>query len=240
MGVTMVSNLRVALIGLVVGVGCGGAQGTSPHDMSAAEHEAAAREEESSSATHAGQYDPTASEAPAPCSPKSVCWTARRNPTQRHRDDAEAHRDLAARHREAARSLRDAEARACVGIDDEDRDLSPFYFREDIAAVDTLRETESERTGKSSLVRTVGARVVFRAVPGLTAEWLQRSIECHAARAAVVGHEDPTMSYCPAAVKGVRVSVASTGSGFAVELRGTSPASIDEIVRRANALVPAP
>jgi hypothetical protein len=233
----MVRNLSLVVLGGVLAVGCGGAQGTAPHDMSAAQHEAAAEQEEAASAAHDAQYDPNVSTSPAPCPPKSVCWTARRNPTQLHRDDAAAHRDLAARHREAGQALRQAEARACVGIDDEDRDVSPFYFREDIASVEPLRETDHERSGKSNLVRTVGVRVVFRAVPGLTAEWLQRSIECHSARAAVVGHDDPKMSYCPAAVKGARVSVSSTGGGFAAELRGADQASIDEIVRRGNALL---
>jgi hypothetical protein len=235
----MLRNLSWVLVGVVLGVGCGGAQGTAPHDMSAAEHEAAAEQEEATSASHEAQYDPDVTAAPAACRPKSVCWTARRNPTQVHRDDAAAHRALAARHREAGQALREAEARACVGIDDDDRDLSPFYFREDIASVGPLKEADHERSGKANLVRTVGVRVVFRAVPGLTAEWLQRSIDCHAARAAVVGHDDPKMAYCPAAVKGVRVSVTSTGDGFAAELRGTDQASVDEIVRRANGLLQA-
>jgi hypothetical protein len=233
----MLRTLSFVLLGSVLGVGCGGAQGTAPHDMSAAQHEAAAEQEEAASAAHDAQYDPNVSTAPAPCAPKSECWTARRNPTQLHRDDAAAHRDLAERHRDAGQALRQAEGRACVGIDEEDRDLSPFYFREDIALVEPLKETDHERAGKSNRVRTVGVRVVFRAVPGLTAEWLQRSIECHSARAAVVGHDDPKMSYCPAAVKGVRVSVTSTGGGFAAELRGADQASIDEIVRRGNGLL---
>ena len=47
--------------------------------------------------------------------------------------------------------------------------------------------TETVKSGKSSTQKDVGATVVFRAVPGMTAEWLQRVVDCHLARAAAVG-----------------------------------------------------
>jgi hypothetical protein len=233
----MLRNISLALLSAAIGFGCGGAQGTDPHDMSAAKHEAAAADADDRSAEHAGQYDPNSSAEPAPCKPKQVCWTARVNPTSQHRAEASTHHEEAAKHRAAAQALRDAEAGACAGIEAEDRDTSPFYFREDIASVQTLKEpADPARGGKSPATRDAGARVVFRAVPGLTSEWLQRSINCHVARGSVVGHDDAAMSYCPVAIKGVRATVASTGDGFAVDVRGDDPATVVEILRRARAL----
>jgi hypothetical protein len=56
-----------------------------------------------------------------------------------------------------------AEARACQGIPAADRDTSPFARSEDIERVEPL--LEGPRGG-----HTVGARVVFRALPAMTAE----------------------------------------------------------------------
>jgi hypothetical protein len=84
----------------------------------------------------------------------------------------------------------------------------------------------------------VGARVVFRALPGMTAEWLQRVVSCHLARNASVGFDMPEMSYCPLAVKGASATVNSTGDGFAVDIKGADAASIDQIIKRAKTLLP--
>ena len=233
----MFRNLAFASI-IIAGIGCGGAQGTSPHDMSAEQHEAAASQEESASAEHATQYDPKQETTEQVCPPKRVCWTARANPTDKHRTDASEHHDLAAKHRAAAQALRDAEAGACAGIDEEDRDTSPFYFREDIALVEPIDQPlDSNRGSKSPMTRRAGGRAIVRAVPGMTAEWLQRVVNCHVARAAVVGHDDPDMSFCPLALKKVRATVTSTGVGFAVEVRAQDEATAKEVVRRMEALV---
>jgi hypothetical protein len=233
----MLRNLSFALICMSVAA-CGGAQGTQPHDMSAAQHEAAASQEDQSSTEHAQQYNPGSETRTQVCEPKRVCWTARVNPTDQHRADATQHEQLASKHRAAAKALRDAEASACVGIEEEDRDNSPFYFREDIASVQALNDDAgaAARGGKSYPTRQVGARVTFRAVPGLTAEWLQRTINCHIARAAVLGHDDPEMAYCPLTLKGIHATVTSTGDGFAVDVRSDDDATVKEIQRRVNGL----
>jgi hypothetical protein len=136
--------------------------------------------------------------------------------------------------------LRSAEASACSGIDQADRDTSPFEHREDIRSASDL--TEEVRMGKTLSSRSAGATVVFQAVPGMTAEWLQRVVDCHLARNAAIGHEAASaeMSDCPLTLRGVRASVKSTGDGFAITMRSDDVDTSKEILRRAKALVPSP
>ncbi len=218
------------------------APGTRPHDMSVARHEEAAGAEDAAADTHAAEYDASAS-APLRCGVSgasvalgSPCWTSDINPTESHRAEAARHRDAAAAHRAAAEALRAAEATECAGLSEADRDQSPFSHREDIASVEEL--TEEVLVGRTRTRRTVGARVVLRAVPGLTAEWLQRVLECHLARNASLGHDVPEMSYCPLVPNGARVDVHSAGDGFAVDVRAESEEAIAEVVRRARGLLP--
>jgi hypothetical protein len=218
-------------------LGCAADPGTQPHDMSAAQHEAMAKNEESAATGHAEQHDPNAAKATEVCSGKGGCWTSTSNPTAQHSDEAKHHHELAAKHRAAAAALTDAEKSACAGLSDDDRDISPFFHREDIQSVSVL--TETVKSGKSSTQKEVGATVVFRAVPGMTAEWLQRVVDCHVARAAAVGHDMPEMSYCPLMPKGVKAKVTSAGNGFAVNLSADDAATIAEIKKRAQALAPA-
>jgi hypothetical protein len=217
-------------------LGCAADPGTQPHDMSAAQHEAMAKHEESAATGHAGQHDPSATQAKEVCSGRAGCWTSTSNPTAQHAEDAQHHRELAARHRAAAAALIEAEKTACAGISDDDRDMSPFYHREDIQSVSVL--TETVKLGKSSTQKEVGATVVFRAVPGMTAEWLQRVTDCHLARAAAVGHDMPEMSYCPLIPKGAKAKVTSVGNGFAVNVSADDAATVAEIKKRAQALAP--
>lgn len=234
---------RVAFVlaSLPLAVACS-APGTHPHDMSVEHHEEAAGAEDSAAEAHEADYDPAAS-APLRCGTTgtgvalgSPCWTADVNPTDAHRIEAERHRDAAAAHRAAAEALRAAEATECAGLSDTDRDQSPFSHREDIESVAEL--TEEVPSGRTHLTRTVGARIVLRAVPGLTAEWLQRVLECHLARNASLGHDVPEMAYCPLVPVGVTVDVRSAGDGFAIDVRAEGEESIAEVVRRARTLAP--
>jgi hypothetical protein len=214
-------------------LGCGGSDGTRPHDMSVAQHEQAAAQEKAA----AEQAPPTVGTRglQPKTGPSFIRWTARDNPNAEQAGTAGEHRKAAAAHREAAQALRDAEASACAGLSDEDRDESPFFFKADVASVEVLVEPAPGRGGKSSLPEKVGAAAVFRAVPGLTAEWMQRLVDCHLARAAAVGHQMPDMSYCPLVLRGVTAKVTSAGGGFRVEVRSDDPKTVAEIIRRVNA-----
>lgn len=223
-------NLPVALLALA----CAADPGTKPHDMSAAQHDAMANQEQQAAEEHAARLEPAAGTNATPCSGRGACWTAKSNPTAQHSEEAERHRALAEKHRAAAAALVQAEARVCADLSAEDRDMSPFHHREDIESVSPL--VEEVKAGKGVTKKDVGVKVVFRAVPGLTAEWLQRVVDCHLARAAAVGHEMPEMDYCPLVPKGVKAKVSSTGSGFAIEVSADDAATVAEIKRRAEGL----
>jgi hypothetical protein len=222
---------------LVLGlVGCA-APGTAPQDMSAAQHEAMAKQEDTAAAGHEAQHDPNASTATEHCprGQSSPCWTTTANPTEKHASDAESHKELAAKHRAAAGALTQAEAQACAGIDEEDRDVSPFYHREDISSVAPLER--SVKTGKQTSTLIAGATVTFRAVPMLTTEWLQHEINCHLARAAAVGFDMPEMSFCPLTLKGVKATVSSAGDLFVVRVESDDVNTAKEVLSRSQALV---
>lgn len=215
---------------------CASAEGTEPHDMSAAGHEAAAGAEETAAAEHEAQYDSAAQGERVQCGVghARVCWTSTVNPTEPHSEEAARHLELAAQHRAASEALRNAEASACAGIAEEDRAESPFAHREDIRSVSELEE--ERRSGRQTRDVLVGATVEFRAVPELTEEWLQRLVDCHLARNASLGHQIEGMDYCPLVPAGVQADVRSVGDGFAIDVRSDDPQTAREVLRRAKAL----
>jgi hypothetical protein len=225
-------SLAAGISGLLLA--CAADPGTKPHDMSTAQHEAMAQNEEAAASGHAEQHEPTATQETTNCSGRTGCWTSASNPTAQHADDAARHRDLAQKHRAAAAALVTAEARACSGLAEDDRDTSPFYHREDIVSVAPYNETV--KVGKGTSQKEVGATVVFRAVPGMTAEWLQRVVDCHLARSSALGHQMPDMDYCPLMSKGAKAQVTSVGNGFAVNVFADDAATVAEIKKRAFAL----
>jgi hypothetical protein len=89
----------------------------------------------------------------------------------------------------------------------------------------------TERYGRGSSERLVGAQVFVQAEPGLTAEWLQLSIQRHMAQMGSVG-----MKNCALDAKDVRISVESAGAGFSVKITGKDRAQAKEILRRAQLL----
>lgn len=235
------TSRRTSLVLLSLLFGCAH-PGTRPHDQGTAAHEGEASEADEAADAHAAQYDPLATEAKQRChSGKGgrVCWTRVANPTDEHLRQAESMTKLAAEHRAASDALRAAEDLACAGIPAEDRDVSPFTYTEDIAGVDALTVTRSGGKLPASEV-TVGAVVTVRAVPGLTAEWLQRVVNCHLARDASLGHVVPEMPDCPLVPKDVSATVTSTGTGFAVEIRTDNSDAAADVLARARRLVASP
>lgn len=122
---------------MILAGACGHASSTKPEDMSVAEHLEAAQTENEIAAEHAGKYDPTASEAQRKCmsEKKGACWTSTTNPAKEHQELAQKHSELAAQRRSASKTLLDAEASRCAGIDETDREMSPFAHRQDIRSV---------------------------------------------------------------------------------------------------------
>lgn len=206
--------------------------------MSVAQHETMAAVEERVATKHEHLFDVEARERRERCrgganAESDVCWTSVVNPTTEHSRAAEESRKRAADHRAASRALRDAEAEACRGIPAADRDESPFDHRDDVEAIEPLLVKAG---GKHPSERLEGARVEFRAVPGLTAQWLQRVVDCHLARNAALGHDAREMPSCPLIPKGVRATVTPARTGFFVEMRADDAETAKEILRRANEL----
>ncbi len=226
---------RFAILPIALGLAaCGAAAGTQPHEMNAAQHQAAATQEENQAAEHSAKDDSSAGGKDVLCPGVTggVCWTRSANSGAAHHKDAAEHRKLAAAHRAASQALGDAEAQACAGLPEEDRDVSPFEHDADIQSVTQLQE--ERRVGKTTTKRDAGATIVFRATPGLTAEWLQRVVSCHLARNAAVGNDMPEMLDCPLVPQGAQANVRTLGAGFAVDVHADDPKAAAEIWRRAQ------
>jgi hypothetical protein len=227
--------LTTLAIGSFALIACASTPGAQPQDMSAAHHEQMAASQETAASQHASQYDPNAQTKTVTCGGKAGCWTSTTNPTKEHLAEADKLRKMAADHRTASQALRDAEARSCAGLSDEDRDTSPFSHRDDIASVQPAYA--SRGGGKLTPANElIGAVVTFRALPGLTAEWLQRVVECHIARNNAMGNDMPEMTFCPLEPKGVNATVSSSGDGFAVRIESQDAKTAQEVLRRAQAL----
>lgn len=222
---------------------CASTPGARPHDMSAADHDAMANQQAQENAEHAKQYDAKQTVGTRLCSSAAggsfasggiepSCWTENNNMTSEHRDEAARHTKMAADHRAASKALRDAESSACVGISTQDRDISPFHHRDDVASVEPIEV----RAGPKAMAHLSGVTVVFRAVPGMTAESLQRIVDCHIARNAALGNVVPEMDYCPLVPKGVTASVSSSGDGYAVAIHAQDAATAADVLARARAL----
>jgi hypothetical protein len=192
--------------------------------MSAAEHQASAAREATEAKEHA-EAERLAHHDESPY-----------DGAGEHGGEAERHWQAAAEHGAAAETLMETEAVACKGVAALDRDTSPFEPRARIQSVAPIQELV--RAKDAVLSETLGAAITLRPEPGLTGEELRRSVRCHVARAATLGHEMPGMKDCPLVLEGVEVSVvSSTGGPSTVRITSGDRATAHEIVRRAEALV---
>jgi hypothetical protein len=205
---------------------CGGGERIPPRPLGAADHYAEARRHDDEASAERKLADeaerhaaPTvacgdrglagqSTSGGVPVSLVVPCWTAR--------DDARAHEHRAeilerdARvHRATAKRLVDAERAACERLPASEISHTPSWHREDILSVEPLREGGPVR----------GARLVFRAVEGLTADWLRAAYACHQAQAAERGYDAGFMGYCPAMLSDSTIVVTDGVEGIAVEIR---------------------
>lgn len=79
--------------------------------------------------------------------------------------------------------------------------------------------------------RTVGAELYLHAQPGLTQEYLQRSLACHSASGRAAHSNDPLH---PGSGSLKSLTVRSVGSNFVVKAIGDSPQTGKEIWQRAR------
>jgi hypothetical protein len=217
----------------VVSCGCAPTPTTpgSGAHLSAAQEDVAAARHEREAADHRASFDPGARTRQELCTHHGVgadgdfyeCWESVVNPTQAQLGQARLHELAADEHRARSQALRSAEARACSGLPAADLAESPFAHRGDIVGVSPLPR---------------GALVVFKHVPTLTAEHLQKIIDCHIARNDALGHDVPEMSYCPLVPRDVTANVTPVQDGFAVTIESTDDQSVREVRARAEALKP--
>lgn len=225
--------MRAVLAAALFAVACGAGNAR----LGAREHEEEALREELRAGREQERYDAgrTAllNECPFSATLHDVpCWTADRNPTAVHLQEAARHREHAAQHRAQSRALREAEARACSRLTGHDRDTSPFAHRDDVIAVGPLVQLR----GEEAKPKGVGAAVTFRAVPGLTVDRLQQLVDCHLARNAALGFPRAQEPDDPLDVPGVRARVTQAGDALRVELRGGDPAACRQVLERARQL----
>lgn len=205
---TRAMNNPLRFISLVLPLVACGAPGTKPRDMSVSGHEQAARTHEKA----AEDFQAKCAQRPMP----APCWKSRNYWV------VEEHRQVASQHREASAELRAAEERPCVGVTAEDRDISPFERTADIATVAPTVD---------------GVVVTFRLVPGLTAERLQRIVDCHLALNSSGAHMVREMPDCPLVPRGAQAKVRAVGDVFAVDVRGDDQNAVAEIRARGERLL---
>jgi hypothetical protein len=124
------------------------------------------------------------------------------------------------------------------GPEVKDSDLAAVLSGQAVQAVGPLYATvEAGKSGEESRLR--GAVLTISALPGVTAEWLDRELECHGARVALgratSTPEDPF--WLPGS--SVDIDVRPAKDGFVVGVAGYSSADARQIFDRAQAFAKA-
>lgn len=155
------------------------------------------------------------------------CWAGERSAIRRDREAAERQRAEAREHRQKARAMLVAERKWCAGLPASELEHTPFDHREDLAWVRAELEGDKLR----------GARIRFRKVPGLSADWLRQTITCHQAMAAMHGYDPTNLSHDPSVVAGAQTTVVEDAQGLEVVIRAPDPAAALIVYARAEALL---
>lgn len=93
-----------------------------------------------------------------------------------------------------------------------------------------------ENFGYGTYTRLRGAQLFVPAREGLTAEWLELSVQQSLAKAAGIADGSPA---CKPVVPAVRVQVVSAGSGFWVQLTAADERAAEALLKWAKTIVPA-
>lgn len=225
---------RVFLLSLLTA--CAAPTTGGVHHPSAAQYEARAAGHEQAASEHRENYDPNARATVERCISRhnindiGACWTEESNPTAAQLEEAKKHQQAAERLRHLSAVMRDAEARECAGLSEDDIDTSPFAHVRDITNIEPF----DVYVGKT--LERQGAVVTFRAVPGMTLEWLQKVVRCQLARNDAMGHDVPDLAYCPLVPPNVQATVKKSELGFVIEVSSGNKATIQEILHRADTL----
>jgi len=191
------------------------APGTSPMDMSYAEHMAAATEEQEIAVAHATQYDPDKlvqePDRDIQASGEIITVPGRTyNPTEKHKQRSGEHEALAKQHAAAAEALDNFKEKECADINVEIRHLCPL-----IGTVDHVEKVKG------------GARLHFKR--DVDAEALYNHARCHYAFGAYHGHKE--MPDCPLYLKNLKIELDDSD---AMEITSDDESEGPEILRRAK------
>ncbi len=176
-------------------LGCGGAPGTRPEDMSAARHQEAAQE-------HQAQADRQTDHSHATTAAGHIQHGVGPEVIVEH-DPAGMHQEDAQAHAAAAAALERDLATACAGVAQPERSQCPF-------------------AGGATGATDVDSGVEIR-LPAARGPDVERRARCHRAWMAVQGLEH--MAACPLGVRGVSVSVAPGGALRIVTSEGDAAAA---------------
>jgi hypothetical protein len=247
--------IRPALLagcGLLL-LGCATRAQTARPPMSAAEHLAEAERHDADARSledNAAAVERTGAPTPYTCGDTAStelvtsgterlhilppCWAGEVDAVRRDRQHAAQLRADAHRHRIQARELVRTEQKWCAGLPEAELDHTPFDHRED------LRGVQAELEGD----RVRGARILFKPVKGLSADWMRQTLACHQAMAtregAGAGPDHDHLASCPSTVSGARTEVLETPEGLEVVVRAIDPAAALVIYARAEALLGSP
>lgn len=106
--------------------------------------------------------------------------------------------------------------------------VAPLSERPLVAKRNPLAVARAEERAKR-----VGVRVVVKPAPGLTGEWLQTLANCDRT---LPPEEHGGAFQCPFELANTRANVVSLGDAFAIEVTSSDPATVEEVIRRAEAL----
>ena len=139
---------------------------------------------------------------------------------------------LAAEHTEAADRRVDNqrvadEQTACAGLSQRELEHTPFSHRREIAEVIPHREAGNPR----------GVRIIWKPVPGLTADWMRQAISCHRARFERMGEPPIYHPHDPTLVAHATVRVEDHGGHLEVIIETPDDANGQLVIDRAQSLV---
>jgi hypothetical protein len=128
--------------------------------------------------------------------------------------------------------------RTRCGPEVKDSDLAPVLGGQAVQDVGPLYSSvEVGKSGEQSQLR--GAVLTISALPGVTAEWLDRELECHGARLALgqVKSSPADPFWLPGST--VDIDVRPAKDGFIIAVAGYSTADAHQILDRAQAFAKA-
>lgn len=121
-------------------------------------------------------------------------------------------------------------AQACGTLGDPAKATAPFYETGNVYAARPVSRVVS-RTRAFENRQLVGAELYMHATPGMTAEYLQRALSCHASGTSDAHPNDPLRPRGHVDEVGVR----STGAGFTVVVTSNDTTTAKEIWQRSQA-----